>query len=66
MEQLSSFWAMGGYAGFVWPSYLLTALVMIGFVATTFKSLRARQRRLAQLEGTTPRRRRRGAKPDPV
>lgn len=64
MEQLSSFWDMGGYGAFVWPSYLLTTVVMAGFIVTTLKTLRARQRRLAQLEGTTPRRRRRGAAPD--
>lgn len=35
------FWAMGGYAGFVWPAYGLTLLVLS---AISFSSWRTRKR----------------------
>lgn len=52
---------MGGYAAFVWPSLGLTLLVMLGLWVQTVRQLRARQRRLAELEAEGATRRRRSA-----
>ena len=61
MEQVSSFFGMGGYGAFVWSSYAITALVMIGLAVSSLCSLRERQRLLQQLETARPARPRRGA-----
>ncbi len=61
MDEIRTFFDMGGYAAFVWPCFGLTALVMLGLLATTLRDLRARERRLQQLEAQRPARRRRGA-----
>lgn len=50
---------MGGYAGFVWPSLGLTLVIMLGLLFQTLHQLRARQRRLADLESQGVQRRRR-------
>lgn len=61
MEQVTAFFQMGGYAAFVWPSLGLTGAVMAGLLIATLRQLRARQRRLAELEAAGAQRRRRGA-----
>jgi len=61
MQSLSEFLAMGGYAAYVWSAYGITALLLIGLLVATLRSLHARQRALAELE---PRRRR--ARPEPA
>ena len=45
----SDFFAMGGYAAFIWPAYALTAAVLIGLWALSLRSLRLR----AKLVGIT-------------
>ena len=55
-----SFFAMGGYAVYVWPCFALTALIMAAFLITTLRDLRARERRLRALEAQRGGRRRRG------
>lgn len=55
---MSEFFAMGGYAAFVWPAYGVTALVLIGLLAATFKTLRSSETTLKALEGSRPARRR--------
>ena len=52
MDQFRTFLDMGGYAAFVWPAYGLTAAVMVGFVITSLRRLRRRQRRLAEMEAS--------------
>jgi len=42
---------MGGYAGFVWPAYALTAGVLAGLVAASVRKLKALERDLAASEG---------------
>ena len=56
MESLRSFLAMGGYAAYVWPAFLVAALVMAGQLATTLLSLRRREAAVAELEARAPRR----------
>lgn len=69
MTEIEAFFDMGGYAAFVWPSLGLTLLVMLGLLVQTLQQLRARQRRLAELEAQGAKRRRRagveaGGQPD--
>jgi heme exporter protein D len=56
MESLRMFLAMGGYAVYVWPAFLVAALVMAGQLVATLWSLRRREAALAELEARTPRR----------
>ena len=58
MEQIANFLDMGGYAVFVWSSYGVTALVMVGLTITSLRGLRERQRLLQRLEAARPDRRR--------
>jgi heme exporter protein D len=50
MDKFAAFLAMGGYAAYVWPAFLIAALVMGGLVATTLRGLRRREAALAELE----------------
>ncbi|MCC7168069.1 MAG: heme exporter protein CcmD [Rhodospirillales bacterium] len=63
---MSDFFAMGGYAGFVWPVYGLAALIMVVLMWRTVSVLKRRQaefndldqarhaQRESRREGTTP------------
>ena len=51
---MNDYFAMGGYAAFVWPAYGLSALVMIGLVVTGWRNLKARERDLAKLRDQLP------------
>lgn len=46
-----SFWAMGGYAGFVWPAYAVSALGLGGALAWTLAAYARARRRVKELEG---------------
>jgi heme exporter protein CcmD len=45
-----SFWAMGGYAQFIWPAYGVSALGLIAAVAWTLGAYKAAKARLKALE----------------
>ncbi len=51
------FWAMGGYAAFVWPAYAVTVLALAALLISALRSLRHAERALAALEGGRTRRR---------
>jgi heme exporter protein D len=57
VETLSSYFAMGGYAAFVWPSYALALAGLVGILAISRRSVTALQNDLNRLrprrEGTT-------------
>ncbi len=53
MESINAFFTMGGYAVFVWPSYLLTGVVLVGLLALSLKSSRSSERTLASLRNRT-------------
>ncbi len=53
----SDFWAMGGYAAFVWPAYAVTVLALAALLVTALRSLRHAERALAALDGGRTRRR---------
>ena len=61
MDRIETYLAMGGYAAYVWPALGITALVMIGQVVTTLRTLRRREAALAELEARRQRRRPKGA-----
>jgi len=50
MQSLAGFLAMGGYAPYVWPAFLVAVLVMGGQLATTLRTLRRREAALTLLE----------------
>ena len=57
MNSLSSFFAMGGHAGFIWPAYGIVALVLVGLIIASRRELHTRQQEIAALEAASPRRR---------
>lgn len=46
-----SFWAMGGYAGYVWPAYAVTALGLGVALVWTLSAYAAAKKRVKELEG---------------
>ncbi|MEP0336857.1 MAG: heme exporter protein CcmD [Alphaproteobacteria bacterium] len=58
MTKISEFLDMGGYAGFVWPSYGAVIAVLAVLLWLSLRGLKAAERELAQLEGDAPRARR--------
>jgi len=57
MDILSSYFAMGGYAGYVWPAYALAAVVIAGLLLVSMRELKARERELKILQELSPGRR---------
>ncbi len=57
MTSLATYFSMGGYGGFVWPAYALTAVVMVGLVVVTWRGLKAREAELKALQELMPGRR---------
>jgi heme exporter protein D len=55
---MNGFFAMGGYAGFVWSAYGITALVLALLAAVSVVGERRARARLAAIEQRAPRRRR--------
>ncbi len=55
---MTGFFDMGGYAAFIWPCYGLTAVVMIGLLVASIRSMRQNEKLAAQLR--RPRDRREG------
>lgn len=47
---MSDFFAMGGYAVYVWTSYALTAAVLVGLGVSSWRRLRALEDDLAAFE----------------
>ena len=49
-ESVSAFLDMGGYAAFVWPSYAITAVVLVGMLVASLRWLRSTEAALAALK----------------
>ena len=47
---MRDFFAMGGYAAYVWPAYGIVALVLVGFLVSSLRTLKENRRRLTLLE----------------
>lgn len=50
MDKVAAFLAMGGYAVYVWPAFLIAALVMGGMLAATLRTLHRREAAIAAVE----------------
>ena len=49
-ESVSTFLDMGGYAAFVWPSYAITAGVLVGMLVASLRWLRSTEAALNALK----------------
>jgi len=56
MTGAGDFWAMGGYAAFVWPAYAITLAALVLLLVTALRAQRQAERALAMLEGARVRR----------
>ena len=56
---MDSFFAMGGYAAFVWPSFAVAVIVLGGLYLLSSQALRRRERELEALKALAPHRRHR-------
>ncbi|MGB0630256.1 MAG: heme exporter protein CcmD [Alphaproteobacteria bacterium] len=50
---------MGGYGAYIWPAWGIAVVVLGALIVFSLRTMRARERELAELEATSPRRRRR-------
>ncbi|QLH38752.1 MAG: heme exporter protein CcmD [Defluviicoccus sp.] len=50
METVVTFVEMGGYAGYIWPAYGLSALVLIVLLLASLRGLRSREAALHDLQ----------------
>jgi heme exporter protein D len=57
MDRIETYLAMGGYAAYVWPALAVAAVVMIGQVVMTLRTLRRREAAQAEFEAVRQRRR---------
>ncbi|AUG54117.1 heme exporter protein CcmD [Thalassospira marina] len=62
---MSSFFEMGGYAGYVWSSYGLTTIALIVLLMVSMRGLKKSRRDLAHLEALLKSRRPRRKKAQP-
>ncbi len=61
LDALRTFLGMGGYAAFVWPALILTAVVLVSMLVLSLQDLRRAERTLQGMEPADRPRRRRGA-----
>ena len=52
MDAISTFFAMGGYAAFIWPAYALVSVVLIGLLIASLRSLRSGEADLETLKAS--------------
>jgi heme exporter protein D len=57
----ASFWAMGGHAAFVWPSYAIGVGLLVALAAASWRGYVAAREAVARLEAEGLRRRRGGS-----
>lgn len=51
---MNEFFAMGGYAAYVWPSYIIAVAAIAGMAIQTTTAWRQAQQRLQALEKDAP------------
>lgn len=51
MDRVTEFFAMGGYAAFVWPAYLLATVVLVWLLVSSLRGLRRQEATLKALRG---------------
>jgi heme exporter protein D len=47
---MTAYFSMGGYAAFIWPSYVLAVVLLLGVFALAARRLQAAKRGLGQEE----------------
>ena len=47
---MTEFFAMGGYAAFIWPAFAITAIVLTGLLVISLRGVRIREARLNALK----------------
>ncbi|HER27686.1 MAG TPA: heme exporter protein CcmD [Rhodospirillales bacterium] len=52
MESIIEYFAMGGYAGYVWPAYGVTAVILVIMLVASRRMLRANQAIYETLAGS--------------
>ena len=48
---MDHYFAMGGYADFIWPAYAIVAIVVVWLIVATWIDLHRQRKLLAALEG---------------
>ena len=51
---MTGFFAMGGYAAFIWPAYGISAVALVGMIWQCIAAWRTARRRLEALERERP------------
>ncbi|HSV29526.1 MAG TPA: heme exporter protein CcmD [Candidatus Omnitrophota bacterium] len=54
---IDAFLSMGGYAGFIWPSYALMLVVLVALLVASLNGARSRENELDMLQQRRGRRR---------
>ena len=49
METIAHYLEMGGYAGFVWPAFIISALVLAGVLIHALRALRRSEAALVEI-----------------
>jgi len=57
MDRMAEFLAMGHYGGYVWPSYILAAVILVGLAIQSRRWLRNEERAVRAMEADAPHRR---------
>lgn len=60
---LSDFFAMGGYAAYVWPAYAIALALLVGLFAQSRRQVRRNEAELASLRAVVRPRQGRAARP---
>ena len=47
---MSNFFAMGGYAAFIWPAYGVSAMALVAMIWQSWSAWRSAQKKLQALE----------------
>ena len=53
MDMIRDYFAMGGYASFVWPAFALSAVVLVALLIVSLRNLRLSEAALAELRHVT-------------
>ncbi len=64
MQRVEAFFAMGGYAPFIWPAFVICAVVLVGLAVLSRRSLKNREATLAGLRARAQPRRSQPGEPD--
>jgi heme exporter protein D len=54
MSGLAQYFAMGGYAVFIWPSYGLGLILLAGMVIAAYRRMRLAETAIEEVEAASP------------